>query len=69
MDSLDDMVNLQSTPENTQKSSNKNKKRKWREIEALKDKQKLYKELQELDLYIDEQHSDLEELDGIFSYH
>ncbi|ATC95625.1 DUF3545 family protein [Pseudoalteromonas tunicata] len=48
MDNLDDILTLLESPEATVKSS-KNQKRKWREIEALKDKHRLRKELQDLD--------------------
>ncbi|WP_372763446.1 DUF3545 family protein, partial [Pseudoalteromonas sp.] len=40
-------------PDTTRKSSQKNKKRKWREIEAIKEKHRLRKELQELDYFAD----------------
>ncbi|MCP4059027.1 MAG: DUF3545 family protein, partial [Pseudoalteromonas sp.] len=42
-------------------TSQKNKKRKWREIEAIKDKQRLRKELQELDFFTDS--IEIDELD------
>lgn len=38
----------------------KGKKRKWREIESLKDKYRLKKELQELDLLFDARLEELE---------
>ncbi len=60
MDSLDDLMNLLEGPA-PDKASNKKQKRKWREIEALKDKHRLRKELQELDFFADE--ISLEELD------
>jgi hypothetical protein len=53
MDSLNDIVEMLEGADSTTKTSQKNKKRKWREIEALKDKQRLRKELQELALYSD----------------
>ncbi|MCQ8878054.1 MULTISPECIES: DUF3545 family protein [Pseudoalteromonas] len=53
MDSLDDILEILEGPSTTKKTSQKNKKRKWREIEALKDKQRLRKELQELDYFAD----------------
>ncbi|WP_105253802.1 DUF3545 family protein [Pseudoalteromonas sp. T1lg75] len=60
MDSLNELIKIIEGPE-TRKTSGRNKKRKWREIEALKDKQRLRKELQELDLFSDD--IALEELD------
>ncbi|MBH0030901.1 MULTISPECIES: DUF3545 family protein [unclassified Pseudoalteromonas] len=50
MDSLNEILE---GPDTTRKTSQKNKKRKWREIEAIKDKQRLCKELQELDYFTD----------------
>ncbi|MBQ4844062.1 DUF3545 family protein [Pseudoalteromonas sp. MMG013] len=61
MDSLDDMIELLEGPETKKRASQKSKKRKWREIEALKDKQRLRKELQELDYFAD--NLDLDDLD------
>ncbi|MBS3797487.1 MULTISPECIES: DUF3545 family protein [unclassified Pseudoalteromonas] len=60
MDSLNELIKILEGPE-AKKTSGRNKKRKWREIEALKDKQRLRKELQELDLFSDD--IALEELD------
>ena len=53
MDSLNDILEILEGPNTTRKTSQKNKKRKWREIEAIKDKQRLRKELQELDYFTD----------------
>jgi hypothetical protein len=53
MDSLNDILEILEGPDTTRKTSQKNKKRKWREIEAIKDKQRLRKELQELDYFAD----------------
>ncbi|KPM81713.1 DUF3545 family protein [Pseudoalteromonas shioyasakiensis] len=61
MDSLDDILEILEGPSTTKKTSTKNKKRKWREIEALKDKHRLRKELQELDYFTDS--VELDELD------
>ncbi|MBQ4839201.1 MULTISPECIES: DUF3545 family protein [Pseudoalteromonas] len=63
MDSLDDMIEVIESPEPKKKASSKGKKRKWREIEALKDRQRLRKELEELDIFADS--VDLDELDFI----
>ncbi|ESP93072.1 MULTISPECIES: DUF3545 family protein [Pseudoalteromonas] len=63
MDSLDDMIEVIESPEPKKKTSSKGKKRKWREIEALKDRQRLRKELEELDIFADS--VDLDELDFI----
>ncbi|MEM0515524.1 DUF3545 family protein [Pseudoalteromonas sp. YIC-827] len=60
MDSLNELLQIIEGPE-ARKNSGRNKKRKWREIEAIKDKQRLRKELQELDLFSDA--IALEELD------
>ncbi|MBE0362844.1 hypothetical protein PULV_a0427 [Pseudoalteromonas ulvae UL12] len=49
MDNLDDILTMLENPVKPAKSSAKNQKRKWREIEALKDKHRLRKELQDLD--------------------
>ena len=38
MDSLNDILEILEGPDTTRKTSQKNKKRKWREIEAIKDK-------------------------------
>ncbi|MEL7478392.1 MAG: DUF3545 family protein [Pseudomonadota bacterium] len=62
MDSLDDIIAVLEDPE-TKRTSSKKQKRKWREIEAYKDKQRLRKELQDLDYFAD--NLDLEELDLI----
>ena len=62
MDSLDDIIAVLEDPE-TKRTSSKKQKRKWREIEAFKDKQRLRKELQDLDYFAD--NLDLEELDLI----
>ncbi len=48
MDSLEPLTKALEGPETTKKTS-KGKKRKWREIEALKDKYRLKRELEELD--------------------
>lgn len=61
MDSLDDLFDLLEDSGSAKRSSQKNKKRRWREIEALKDRQKLRKELQDLDMFADT--IDLESLD------
>ncbi|ASM48905.1 hypothetical protein PESP_a0683 [Pseudoalteromonas espejiana DSM 9414] len=61
MDSLNDVVEILEGPDTTRKTSQKNKKRKWREIEAIKDKQRLRKELQELNFFTDS--INVEELD------
>ncbi|MFC3033403.1 DUF3545 family protein [Pseudoalteromonas fenneropenaei] len=61
MDSLDDLFELLEDPETTKRTSQRSKKRRWREIEALKDRQRLRKELQELDIFADS--VDLEGLD------
>ena len=53
MDSLNDILEILEGPDEKRKTSQKNKKRKWREIEAIKDKQRLRKELQELDYFAD----------------
>jgi hypothetical protein len=53
MDSLNDILEILEGPDTTRKSSQKNKKRKWREIEAIKEKHRLRKELQELDYFAD----------------
>jgi hypothetical protein len=63
MDSLDDIIAVLEGPETQKRTSQKKQKRKWREIEALKDKQRLRKELQELDYFSD--NLDLDELDFI----
>lgn len=52
MDSINELLTILEGPESNRKPT-KAKKRKWREIEALKDKHKLRKELQELDLFSD----------------
>ena len=41
MDSLNDILEILEGPDEKRKTSQKNKKRKWREIEAIKDKQRL----------------------------
>ncbi|ASD66177.1 MULTISPECIES: DUF3545 family protein [Pseudoalteromonas] len=61
MDTLDELLELLESPDTRKKTSSKGKKRKWREIEALKDKQRLRKELQELDIFAD--NVDLDEFD------
>jgi len=56
MDSLNDILEILEGPDTTRKTSQtsqKNKKRKWREIEAIKDKHRLRKELQEYDFFAD----------------
>ena len=63
MDSLDDIIAVLENPETTKRTSSKKQKRKWREIEAFKEKQRLRKELQDLDYFAD--NLDLEELDLI----
>ncbi len=62
MDSLDEILAVLEDPE-SRRTSSKKQKRKWREIEAFKDKQRLRKELQDLDYFAD--NLDLEELDFI----
>ena len=49
MDRLDYGCALDEVVERHDRSRGANKKRKWREIEALKDKHRLLKELQEID--------------------
>lgn len=49
MDRLDYGGALDEVVERPTRSKSSNKKRKWREIEAIKDKQRLLKELQEMD--------------------
>ncbi|CCQ09399.1 hypothetical protein PALB_2400 [Pseudoalteromonas luteoviolacea B = ATCC 29581] len=61
MDSLDDLYELLENSGSAKRTSQKNKKRRWREIEALKDRQRLRKELQELDMFAES--VDLENLD------
>ncbi|MDA8939848.1 MULTISPECIES: DUF3545 family protein [Pseudoalteromonas] len=53
MDSLNDILEILEGPDEKRKTSQKNKKRKWREIEAIKDKQRLRKELEEFDYFAD----------------
>ncbi|MGI2257760.1 DUF3545 family protein [Shewanella sp. GXUN23E] len=53
MDRLDYGSALDSVVERPTRSRGSNKKRKWREIEALKDKQRLLRELQEIDSNLD----------------
>ena len=53
MDRLDYGSALDSVVEKPTRSRGSNKKRKWREIEALKDKQRLLKELQDIDSSLD----------------
>ncbi|MBQ4798399.1 DUF3545 family protein [Pseudoalteromonas sp. MMG006] len=53
MDSLNDILEILEGPDTTRKTSQKNKKRKWREIEAIKDKHRLRKELEEYDYLTD----------------
>ncbi|MCF1428840.1 MAG: DUF3545 family protein [Shewanella sp.] len=53
MDHLDYGSALDSVVERPTRSRGSNKKRKWREIEALKDKQRLLRELQEIDSNLD----------------
>lgn len=53
MDSLNEILEILEGSDTSRKTSQKNKKRKWREIEAIKDKQRLRKELQELDYFAD----------------
>ena len=60
MDSLDDILEILEGPSKTKKTSTKNKKRNGK-IEALKDKHRLRKELQELDYFTDS--IELDELD------
>lgn len=61
MDSLNEIIKIIEGPSESKKSSGRGKKRKWREIEALKDKHRLRKELQDLDYFSDD--ISLEELD------
>jgi len=49
MDRLDYGGALDEVVERPSRSKGPNKKRKWREIEAIKDKQRLLKELQDID--------------------
>ena len=49
MNRLDYGCALDSVVEKPSRSRNSNKKRKWREIEALKEKHRLLKELQDID--------------------
>ena len=53
MDSLNDILEILEGPDEKRKTSQKNKKRKRREIEAIKDKQRLRKELEEFDYFAD----------------
>ncbi len=53
MDSLNEIIEILEGSDTSKKTSQKNKKRKWREIETIKDKQRLRKELQELDYFAD----------------
>ena len=53
MDSLNEIIEILEGSDTSKKTPQKNKKRKWREIEAIKDKQRLRKELQELDYFAD----------------
>ena len=53
MDSLNDILEILEGPDTTRKTSPKNKKRKWREIEAIKDEQRLQKELQQYEYLTD----------------
>ena len=53
MDSLNEIIEILEGSDTSKKTSQKNKKRKWSEIEAIKDKQRLRKELQELDYFAD----------------
>ncbi|MEM6982402.1 MAG: DUF3545 family protein [Pseudomonadota bacterium] len=53
MDSLNEIIEILEGSDTSKKTSQKNKKRKWREIEAIKDKQRLRKELLELDYFAD----------------
>ncbi|MFC0120356.1 DUF3545 family protein [Pseudoalteromonas xiamenensis] len=61
MDSLDDLFELLEGSGTAKRTSQKNKKRRWREIEALKDRQRLRKELEDLDIFAD--NIDLESID------
>ena len=63
MDSFEDIIAILEGPETTKRTSQKKQKRKWREIEALKDKQRLRKELQELDYFAD--NLDIDDLDYV----
>ncbi|GGP40334.1 MULTISPECIES: DUF3545 family protein [Shewanella] len=49
MDRLDYGGALDEVVERPSRSKSSSKKRKWREIEAIKDKQRLLKELQDID--------------------
>ena len=53
MDRLDYGGALDQVVERPTRSKSSNKKRKWREIEALKDKQRFLKELQYIDTSFD----------------
>lgn len=61
MDSLDDILEILEGFGKIKKIFIKNKKRKWCEIEVLKDKYRLCKELKEFDYFIDS--IDIDELD------
>ncbi|WP_144210118.1 DUF3545 family protein [Shewanella donghaensis] len=53
MDRLDYGGALDQVVERPTRSKSSNKKRKWREIEELKDRQRLLKELQDIDTSFD----------------
>ncbi|WP_350634048.1 DUF3545 family protein, partial [Pseudoalteromonas sp. 2-MNA-CIBAN-0060] len=48
---MDSLSNIIEGPETKKEASQKNKKRRWREIEAIQEKYRLRKELQELDYF------------------
>ena len=50
---MDSLSNIIEGPETKKEASQKNKKRRWREIEAIQEKYRLRKELQELDYFTD----------------
>lgn len=57
MDKSDIMTTLDAE---TRSSKSRKKKRMWREIEAIKDKYKLRKELQDMDMFHDYELSNIE---------
>jgi hypothetical protein len=53
MDRLDYGAGIDEVVERPNRTKGANKKRKWREIEAIKDKHRLLKELQDMDCSFD----------------
>lgn len=53
MDRLDYGAGIDEVVESPNRSKNASKKRKWREIEAIKDRHRLIKELQDMDYSFD----------------